>query len=387
MPRQHESTCIVLMPFGGLSGEQVLYSLVYEHIIKPACKKAGIQGLRVDKVSLGNRPIRDRLEYDIRTATVAIADVSDNNPNVLFELGMRRGFGGQFVVISKDPSNTSFSANGFQILDYSKSGAVDRLADSLIEALGRKTLENERGISFGTLANVVREADSIQNPFQDAMAGWRVRRAADELRSIQRGEWNFAARSSENYVTYVFAHVMDMLSENDEYSTVTTSAFWRNAAIRETDFLKANLKAAERGAEIRRVFLLNSSDLSSPAARDELLQILRGYLKTIASGSERARNKLRTRFKICDDFDIQIARYTHFGLAQRASQPKVTGGSMLIEPAYLLDEQGKQRISSLNISFPSAGADRHTDSVNLMTKFEELFLNATNLPDIENALR
>lgn len=382
-----ELTCIVLMPFGGLSGEQLLYSFVYDHIIKPACKKVGIRSIRIDKASLGNRPIRDELEYDIRTATIAIADVSDNNPNVLFELGMRRGFGGEFVVISKDPSSTTFSVNGYQILDYSKAGAIERLADSLAEALGRKTLENERGFAFADLADVVRTRDSIQNPFQDAMAGWRVRRAAEELRSIQRGEWSFAARSSENYVTYVFAHVMDMLSEHDEYSRVTTAAFWRNSAIRETDFLTANLKAAERGAEIRRVFLLDGKELASDSGKMDVLSILRGYLRKIAGASERAQNKLRTRFKICEDFDIQIARYTHFGLAQRASRPKVIGGSMLIEPAYLPDEHGKQRISNLNMSFPQIGADRYTDSINLMTKFEELFLNAINLPEIEQILR
>jgi hypothetical protein len=386
MPHIFEPTCIVLMPFGNESDEQLFYTLVYDHIIAPACEKAGIRSIRIDKASLGKRPIREELEHNVRSATVAIADVSDNNPNVLFELGMRRGFGGEFVAISKEPSNTTFSANGFQVLNYSQAGAVDRLASALSEALGRKGMENERGLSFATLGTVVREKEAIDNPFQDAMAGWRVRRAAEELRSIQHGVWSFAARSSENYVTYVFAHVLGMLAEHDAYATVTTSAFWRNAAIHETNFLNANVAAAERGAIIRRVFLLDANELLTRSGREEVLNILIGYQRLIQTGTERAQNNLRTRFKICQDFRTQIGKYTHFGLAQRASGAKRNGGSMLIEPTYLPDESGRDRIYQLNMSFPSTGADRHTDSSNLMTRFEELFLGATSLSEVQHAL-
>jgi len=83
--------CFVLMPFGkkpGSDGRVVDFDAVYEQLIKPAVKAAGLEPLRADEEMTGgviHKPMFERLilcEY-------AVADLTTANANVFYELGLR----------------------------------------------------------------------------------------------------------------------------------------------------------------------------------------------------------------------------------------------------------------------------------------------------------
>ncbi|RJQ46100.1 MAG: DUF4071 domain-containing protein [Nitrospiraceae bacterium] len=83
--------CFVLMPFGkkpNTSGVLIDFDAVYDELIAPAIKEAGLEPLRADEEMTGgiiHKPMFERLilcEY-------AVADLTTANANVFYELGVR----------------------------------------------------------------------------------------------------------------------------------------------------------------------------------------------------------------------------------------------------------------------------------------------------------
>lgn len=74
-------TCFVMQVFDGAE-----YDIRYEETFAPAIKAAGVIPARADKI-LGTHPVMDKIEAALKNATVAFADVSEDNPNVFTELG------------------------------------------------------------------------------------------------------------------------------------------------------------------------------------------------------------------------------------------------------------------------------------------------------------
>ncbi|MEP6746982.1 MAG: TRAFs-binding domain-containing protein [Bacteroidota bacterium] len=83
--------CFVLMPFGIKTDgnkKEINFDLVYKNFIKPAIIKAGLEPVRADEEKEGgfiHKPMYERLLY----CSFAVADLSFDNANVFYELGIR----------------------------------------------------------------------------------------------------------------------------------------------------------------------------------------------------------------------------------------------------------------------------------------------------------
>lgn len=75
-------TCFVIQKFddGGT------YDKRYQETIKPALIESGVEPIRADKI-LGLQPVIEKIEDAIQQASICIAEVSTDNPNVWLELG------------------------------------------------------------------------------------------------------------------------------------------------------------------------------------------------------------------------------------------------------------------------------------------------------------
>ena len=75
------STCFVIQPF-----DKGPYDKRYEDVFVDAIKATGLEPYRVDRDPSASIPI-DQIESGIRAASVCLADITEDNPNVWFELG------------------------------------------------------------------------------------------------------------------------------------------------------------------------------------------------------------------------------------------------------------------------------------------------------------
>lgn len=81
--------CFVIMPFGKNKEEKEFYTGVYESIILPAASKMGYNTNRVDTKPSNIGNITKNIVTDLIEDEIVIADMTNGNANVFYELGIR----------------------------------------------------------------------------------------------------------------------------------------------------------------------------------------------------------------------------------------------------------------------------------------------------------
>lgn len=120
MAKKDEKYCFVLMPIADADGyPKGHFGHVYENIIRPSCEMAGYRAMRADEVKETNLIHLDILKKLIE-APIAICDLSNRNPNVLFELGIRQAFDKPVVLIQEKDTPKIFDITPLRYLEYSK---------------------------------------------------------------------------------------------------------------------------------------------------------------------------------------------------------------------------------------------------------------------------
>lgn len=112
------------------------FTRVYEHIIKPACLLAGFEPIRADDVLNTNHIALDILKKII-DSDMALCDLSNQNPNVLYELGIRQAFNKPVTLIKDSKTNRVFDIQGFRDLEYDENLRIDIVQD-IIEDLAER---------------------------------------------------------------------------------------------------------------------------------------------------------------------------------------------------------------------------------------------------------
>ncbi len=135
--------CFVLMPFGVKPdgrGGSVDFDAVFEQLLSPAAREAGLEPLRADQELVGgliHKPMFERLVL----ADYAIADLTTANPNVFYELGVRHAVRPySTVLVGADPAGIPFDLAPTRVLAYALDAQgrpedPDRDRGALLEAL------------------------------------------------------------------------------------------------------------------------------------------------------------------------------------------------------------------------------------------------------------
>lgn len=116
----NQNDCFIIMPISEPEGyEKGHFNKVYEDIIKVACKSAGFSPIRADEVKQTNLIHLDILQKLI-DSPMAICDLSNRNPNVLFELGLRQAFDKPTVLIQECGTPKIFDISPLRYTEYRK---------------------------------------------------------------------------------------------------------------------------------------------------------------------------------------------------------------------------------------------------------------------------
>ena len=105
--------CYVIMPYGGNDeARKKRFKSIYSAIIKPAAENKGYTVMREDhEARQGN--INTNIIKSLAEADLVIADLSENNWNVAYELGIRHALAKNgTILLIDDKTNIMFDIHG-----------------------------------------------------------------------------------------------------------------------------------------------------------------------------------------------------------------------------------------------------------------------------------
>ena len=116
MPR-----CFVIQPF-----DRGAFDKRYRDVLVPAIKDAELEPYRVDEDPSANVLIDD-IEAGIRSSEICLADITNDNPNIWYEVGFTLANGKPIVLICSNPRPTPppFDIRHLQIIYYSLDSPSD----------------------------------------------------------------------------------------------------------------------------------------------------------------------------------------------------------------------------------------------------------------------
>lgn len=118
--RRTGKVCFVIMPFGERSGRYPngFFSEVLNSLIIPAATEAGFEVRTANRQ--GTEIIHATIVNEVLGADLAICDLTEHNPNVLFELGMRLAHEKPVALVHAEGTERVFDVdNVLRVLPYS----------------------------------------------------------------------------------------------------------------------------------------------------------------------------------------------------------------------------------------------------------------------------
>jgi hypothetical protein len=124
----------VFMPF------KANFLRIYEKLIKPTLERNDIAAMKADDI-YSPTPISDDIRNYTKKASLIIADVTNDNPNVLYELGQAHALGKETIIITQSERDVPSDFSHIRFLKYdddekgwqSLESSLDRAIRSITE--------------------------------------------------------------------------------------------------------------------------------------------------------------------------------------------------------------------------------------------------------------
>jgi SIR2-like domain len=138
--------CFVMMTFTDP------YDRIYRDLIVPAVEDAGLSPIRADEIPATGF-IMEQIRAAIQQARLCIADITDRNPNVLYEVGFAEAMRKSVILMASNLSELPFDIAAQRVLWYSTdlSDGRQRLRRAIAHALTEdRFAEAEKLIAAGS---------------------------------------------------------------------------------------------------------------------------------------------------------------------------------------------------------------------------------------------
>lgn len=105
-------TAFVIMPFG------VEFDAIYESFFKPVLTSAGFEVHRADELTSAEGIMRTIIRR-LADSCIIVADLSDSNPNVYYELGLAHAMHKPVINLAQEVDELPFDIKGHRVIPYS----------------------------------------------------------------------------------------------------------------------------------------------------------------------------------------------------------------------------------------------------------------------------
>ena len=110
-------------------------------IIKEVCSSLGLSATRPEELSLLSEPISDSIKTEIKKTDIIIADLSGNNPNVMYELGYAHALNKPVIILASGSDRLFSDVANYHILIADD---MNKISDDLARLLSNSKLELEK---------------------------------------------------------------------------------------------------------------------------------------------------------------------------------------------------------------------------------------------------
>jgi hypothetical protein len=156
--KKENNDCFIIMPIADQEGyDKGHFNKVYEDLFKVACDKSGFKAVRADEVKQTNLIHLDILQKLIESP-MAICDLSNRNPNVLFELGLRQAFDKPTVLVQECGTPKIFDISPLRYTEYRKELKYREVLEdqeSIAEALSATKEATDKGEGINSIVSLL----------------------------------------------------------------------------------------------------------------------------------------------------------------------------------------------------------------------------------------
>jgi uridine kinase len=110
-----KKNAFVIMPFNNND-----LDTFYKEVVKPTLLENGYEAKRVDEMSMKEQ-IVERIVHSIEDADLIICELTDKNPNVMYELGVAHSLTRKVIMIAKHDQDLPFDLKDYEVLFYKPS--------------------------------------------------------------------------------------------------------------------------------------------------------------------------------------------------------------------------------------------------------------------------
>jgi hypothetical protein len=105
------NSCFVAMPF------DEKYRSEFEKVIQPAIKATGLECVRGDEIYAHQAIVHD-IWKSLRESLLLVAELSDRNPNVMYEIGLAHAIGKPVILLTRNERDVPFDLRALRYLFY-----------------------------------------------------------------------------------------------------------------------------------------------------------------------------------------------------------------------------------------------------------------------------
>lgn len=213
-----EKLCFVIAPIGDPDSETRKRSdQVLKHVIRPAATSCGYKAVRADEIDKPGMITSQVIQHVVNDALV-VADLTERNPNVFYELAIRHALRKPLVQIIRKGEAIPFDVAGTRTIyvDHKDLDSVEAAKNEIVEqikALEKDSSDIETPISVSLDLQLLRQSEK---PEERSLADL-VAAVVDLRASLSKVELRIGTKDQEGLLGEIQTELRALPSRLDEY--------------------------------------------------------------------------------------------------------------------------------------------------------------------------
>lgn len=213
-----EKLCFVISPIGDLDSETRKRSdQVLKHVIRPAATSCGYKAVRADEIDKPGMITSQVIQHVVNDALV-VADLTERNPNVFYELAIRHALRKPLVQIIRKGEAIPFDVAGTRTIyvDHKDLDSVEAAKNEIVEqirALEKDSSDIETPISVSLDLQLLRQSEK---PEERSLADL-VAAVVDLRASLSKVEQRIGTKDQEGLLDEIQTELRALPARLDEY--------------------------------------------------------------------------------------------------------------------------------------------------------------------------